>query len=206
MAAADFVEPIGEDNALLAADEEPLLRQLLGRYDVPAYVRRGLRVEAAIRHFFAQAEAHYRTVAEPLVASARALARLVPGPPAFAQALAAPETAGELEALLQRLAVRLPWGARRASQFAIRGAARQLAEAIDRFNRRWLETVQMLDYAAVNREIEGYNRYYLLEKECALRSRHVAARGFRPLRPIDPPTVLARYPLLGTGAAELRRR
>jgi hypothetical protein len=31
---------------------------------------------------------------------------------------------------------------------------------------------------------DGYNRYYLLEKECAIRSVALARRGFTPLPPL----------------------
>jgi len=35
----------------------------------------------------------------------------------------------------------------------------------------------------VNEAREGYNRYYLLEKECAMRSARLARQGFKRLTP-----------------------
>lgn len=55
---------------------------------------------------------------------------------------------------------------------------------IDRFNRRWTHYLRRLDLAPLNRLREDYNRYYVLEKECALRSARLARIGFVPLQPV----------------------
>ncbi|HVS34068.1 MAG TPA: hypothetical protein VMS17_00705, partial [Gemmataceae bacterium] len=41
-----------------------------------------------------------------------------------------------------------------------------------------------VDVHRVNDLRDGYNRYYLLEKECALRSPRLARQGYRPLAPL----------------------
>ena len=46
----------------------------------------------------------------------------------------------------------------------------ELKESIERFNRRWQEFLHQVDLTHVNRLRDGYNRYYLLEKECAVRT------------------------------------
>jgi hypothetical protein len=62
-------------------------------------------------------------------------------------------------------------------------ALRELAESAERFNRRWREFLEKMDLSKVNEMREGYNRHYLLEKECALRSPRLARQGFAPLAP-----------------------
>lgn len=189
-----------DDELLMAAGEDDMVRMLLGRYDVPAYVRRGLRVEAAIRDFFSHAEQCYRELLEPVIASARALARQISSLDALRQHFPDP---GQHQLVLDLYEVFVPdarWRDGQPQKWPAQAAAQQLTAAIVRFNRRWRARVAELNYDEVNREIEAYNRYYLIEKECALRSRKLAARGFRPLTRIDEAAVLARFPLLEPGA------
>lgn len=72
----------------------------------------------------------------------------------------------------------------------LRRTLKDLQTSIERFNRRWLAFVQALDLTEINRLRDGYNRYYLLEKECAIRSAAVAQRGFRPLAPLTTGEIL----------------
>jgi hypothetical protein len=74
----------------------------------------------------------------------------------------------------------------------LRRALVELREAIDHFNRRWLEFLERVDLQGVNRLREGYNRYYLLEKECALGSPRLARLGFRELEPITKEGLVSR--------------
>ena len=67
---------------------------------------------------------------------------------------------------------------------------------MERFNRRWLPFVRGLDLTALNAERADYNRYYLLEKECAVRSPHIARQGYRPLDPVTHDDLLAALPPL----------
>jgi hypothetical protein len=93
-----------------------------------------------------------------------------------------------------------------ASARALRRAMAELAESIERFNRRWAEFLRGVDVSAVNEERDGYNRYFLLEKECAVRLPHVARRGFEPLRPLTRDDVASLLPPLpGPRAAPPRR-
>ena len=68
--------------------------------------------------------------------------------------------------------------------------------SIDRFNKRWLNYVHTLDLTRINELRDGYNRYYLLEKECAMRSARLARQHFRRLEPMTREAVLDRFPLL----------
>jgi hypothetical protein len=71
-----------------------------------------------------------------------------------------------------------------------------LIPALERFNRRWEAFLPTVDLTSLNRLREGYNRYYLLEKECAVRSVVVARRGFSPLPPLTQTDLAALLPCL----------
>jgi hypothetical protein len=73
---------------------------------------------------------------------------------------------------------------------------RELAESLERFNRRWLEFLRGVDVGPVNELRDGYNRYYLLEKECALRSPRLARQGFTRLEPLTVAELTALLPPL----------
>lgn len=51
------------------------------------------------------------------------------------------------------------------SSRALRRALRELTESIERFNQRWQEFLQGVDVSHVNELRDGYNRWYVLEKE-----------------------------------------
>ena len=53
-----------------------------------------------------------------------------------------------------------------------------------------------VDLEPVNRLRDGYNRYYVLEKECALRSTRTAQDQFVPLPPATTADLFDRFPLL----------
>jgi hypothetical protein len=78
----------------------------------------------------------------------------------------------------------------------LRRALAETRDAIERFNRRWRIFVAKLDLSHVNALRERYNRYYLLEKECALGSSRVASIGFQKLPPLQPEDILALMPTL----------
>lgn len=192
-----------EDGALLVYDHDPWLkqtRQLLGMLDAPAYLRRALRVERAID----AARRRCITRREDLAGGARlrlkAWRRIVALDPGAAEKIPG-ESLAWIESLWPRL---FPAGDRpelsgnpgRSSR-----VLRDLIESVERFNQRWQEFARTVDFSETNRLIEGYNRHYLFEKECAVRSGWIAARGYRPLAPLTAEWVLAEYPLLPTPAA-----
>jgi hypothetical protein len=71
-----------------------------------------------------------------------------------------------------------------------------LIPSLERFNQRWRKFLPTVDLTAVNRLREDYNRYYLLEKECAVRSSVVARRGYSPLQPVTVDDLADVLPLL----------
>ena len=72
------------------------------------------------------------------------------------------------------------WATRSAPPRRLRAIARDLIASVERFNRRWTEHLDGLDLISINRQVDDYNRYYLLEKECSLGSARLAARHFVP--------------------------
>lgn len=77
----------------------------------------------------------------------------------------------------------------------------RLTESFERFNRRWKSFLDSVDLSEVNRRRRDYNQYYVLEKECAVRSAQVAGRGFTPLPPATADDLWKLFPLLpGTHA------
>jgi len=86
--------------------------------------------------------------------------------------------------------------ARTSSVRKLRSTLRELRTSIEHFNRRWAEFLPTVDLAGVNELRDGYNRYYLVEKECALRSPRVGRHGFRKLEPCTTAELAALLPLL----------
>jgi hypothetical protein len=73
--------------------------------------------------------------------------------------------------------------------------ARDLIASIERFNRRWQGFLADLRLEGTNTQIDEYNRYYVLEKECILGSR-LASRSFTPQPLLSDEFLLREYPTL----------
>jgi hypothetical protein len=72
----------------------------------------------------------------------------------------------------------------------------RLRASVERFNRRWLTFIDKFDLRELNRQRDGYNRYYLLEKECAVGPVALLRQQFRRLPPVTPTDLLALLPPL----------
>ncbi|MBI3865933.1 MAG: hypothetical protein HY290_29000 [Planctomycetia bacterium] len=165
--------------------------------DAPAFVRRAREVEGAwtaILEVCARERA--RMLEMPRLRLARLFALSRPGEPLPAVLFAA-DAAEYLTALHAEWQPRLRSKVTPArSAAALVRAAADLRLSIERFNRRWLKKLNELDLARINALRDGYNRYYLLEKECALRSTRIAREGFQPLEPVTVEDLLEQFPLL----------
>jgi hypothetical protein len=172
------------------------IKELLARFDTPAYVRRARQVQNAYDELVGRCR---RKRAEWL-----AMVRLRLG---TLKALAGdwdalrPHLAEEQMLLLRSLhddldlQLRMPVDPT-TSPRVLRRALGELRASIDRFNRRWEEFLGGIDVAPVNELRDGYNRYYVLEKECAVRSASAARHGFRRLEPLTQADFAALFPLL----------
>jgi hypothetical protein len=163
----------------------PELQQLQGMFDAPAYVRRGRRVQAAFEELLDRCR-RQRHEWLGMVRTRPGLLRALAGEwEALARYLADADDLDGLRRLEQELTpqLRVPVEPTTSAR-ALRGALRELCESMERFNGRWAAFLADLDLSTVNELREGYNRYYLLEKECASRSVRVARLGFHPLPPL----------------------
>jgi hypothetical protein len=169
----------------LTDPERDAFKQLLSQYDAPAYVRRARRVQAAFDELLAGCRLQrdeWLQMARLRLGTLRALAgcwdvlRPLLADDGQIQVLR------ELEAVLNpQLRVPIePTTSRR----ALRQALGELRESLERFNRRWAAYLAEVDVTFVNELRDGYNRYYLVEKECVLRNARVARQGYQPLPPL----------------------
>src|SRR5262249_385654 len=147
--------------------------------DVPAYVRRAREVEAAWNALLDQlSRDRARLLEMPRMRLAR-LFSLAPSDITLMSALKSSDALRELGRLYDDWQPRLLSRAAPArSNAGLLTGLCELRHSFERFNRRWIKRVNEIDLAHINRLRENYNRFYLLEKECALRSTRVAREGF----------------------------
>ncbi len=186
----DFV-PLAND------PEQRWLNELIGLYDAPAYVRRARGIEGDLAALLARG----RERREELQAMARLrlgqLLALACGLSALRPLLADDEQLAILDELRTILApkLRVPIEPTTSAR-KLRRALSDLVESLGRFNVRWVTYLDKIDLGPLNRKRSDYNRYYLLEKACALRSETIARLGFAPLAPLTRADVEALLPPL----------
>jgi hypothetical protein len=179
------------------AEDRRMFQQVMAGFDAPAFLRRARRTEVAWNDLLERCRHKRAHLLEmPRLRLARFFkltASWLPVPPDICLAADLPyleELHREWKPQLRSI-VR---PARTASE--INQALADLARSFERFNRRWLEFVNEVDLAHVNELRDGYNRFYVLEKECALFSSRIARDGFVPLPPAELKDVLEAFPLL----------
>lgn len=178
-------------------DEHHLLKTFEAQYDAPAYVRRARAMEDAweqLLHRCRRRRDEWLFMVRVRLGLLRGLAG---GWEALLPLLADEDEVAVLCRLEEELRPRLrsPVEVTSSAQ-VLRRALRELNESLERFNGRWREFLPEVDLTRVNELREGYNRYYLLEKECAVRSARVARQGFRKLAPATTADVEAALPPL----------
>jgi hypothetical protein len=180
-----------EQTPVVMGDEFEL-NQILGLFDVPAFARRGHELEYALDRLDRRLGRERAGLLDMVKLRLRQWAAVATGPDDWRGAFAAP-----VASLYALAAAEAPaWADRPAHDRRRRAAARDLAASVARFNRRWLDVLDGLRLDAVNSQVEQYNRYYVLEKECVLGSARLAARFFVPKPPVTRGSILARHPAL----------
>jgi hypothetical protein len=173
------------------------VQRVLGYFDGPAFVRRALRVREALEHLLErcrQERDQRLTMPRLRLGVLRALAgdwhRLGP-------LLANENQIGLLKELEKELAPRLrvPVEPTSAEQ-KLRRALQDLQESLEYFNGQWITYLAKVDRTGVNEAREGYNRYYLLEKECAMGSPRLARQGFQRMAPFTLDDLISLLPTL----------
>jgi hypothetical protein len=171
--------------------------QVLSQYDVPAFVRRGRRAQEAyedLLHRCRQQRAEW--LAMPTLCMGR-LAALAANFERLSPLLTDADQVDVLRQLEIELKPQLRVPVAPATSWRpLRAALHELCESLERFNHRWLDHLPKVDLALVNGVRADYNRYYLLEKECSMRSPTLARIGFRPLRPVTLDDLMAELPPL----------
>lgn len=171
--------------------------EIAGLFDAPAYIRRARGVDAALEQLLGRARVQRDEWLEmprlrlgQLQALAGAWSALV----AHLADRTQLEVLVSLEETLQPQ-LRLPLAPTTSARVLV-AALDELIGSLERFNARWHDYLAKIDVTAVNRLRDGYNRYYVLEKACALRSDLLARQGFRPLPPLDVAELYRHLPLL----------
>jgi|HubBroStandDraft_6_1064221.scaffolds.fasta_scaffold873230_1 hypothetical protein len=178
------------------AEERRLANYLLGRFGAPAYARRARRVEDAYADLLAACRRQRYEWLEPVRWLLGELRDAAGSWMALRPVLADDDQACVLEELaaLVNLSGRPPSAP--ASRWRQRRRLAELCQSLERFNRRWQQFLDRVDLSAVNALRDGYNRFYVLEKECAVRTAVVARQGFRRLEPLTTADLAAVLPPL----------
>ncbi len=176
--------------------EQRLVQYLQARFDVPAYVRRAQQVQESLDRLLARCRTQQqrwlkegKMVLEDLAALVSSWDDLSPWLPSEVEREA-------LANLSTVLVARVVFRPHPAPARRLRRTLMQLREWLEAFNRRWDAYLSRINLGPVNEVRDGYNRYYLLEKECALRSARLAWKGFQPLQPLTIAELLRHFPLL----------
>jgi hypothetical protein len=174
-----------------------LFNEAMSLYGAPAYVRRSRQTEEAWEGLIEK----QRRRREELIAVTRTLVGMLRAQAgawtALRPWLADDAQVGVLERLEADLQpqLRLPPALTR-SPGKLRRALQEVVASVERFNQRWELALAEVEFTAVNELRAGYNRFYVLEKEMALRSPRLARQGFRPLAPASTAELTAALPLL----------
>jgi hypothetical protein len=179
------------------AEDRRIFQQIISGFDAPAYIRRARRVEEAWNDLLERCRHKRAHLLEmPCLRLARFFKLTASWSPIPAD-ICLPKDVSYLDKLHREWTPQLRSIVRPARTAAeIIQALADLVRSFERFNRRWLEFVNEIDLAHVNELRDGYNRFYVLEKECALFSSRIARDGFVPLPLAELKDVLEAFPLL----------
>jgi hypothetical protein len=171
--------------------------QLIASYGAPAFVRRARQVQDAFDAVVARCR-RQREKWLPMVRVRLALLHALAGDwTRLSPWLVDEEQLGILQDLHTDLSPELRAAPRpTASGRMLSRALRELVDSVQCFNRRWGPFLESVDLTGLNQLRNGYNQFYLLEKECVVRSPRLARQGFRPLPPMTHDELAALFPPL----------
>ncbi len=181
-----------EDSISPALNVETEIKELLGLFDAPAFARRGQDLEYALARLHHHCARQRDAMLDMLRVRLRQWSSAVTGPEGWSSSFTAP-----IDPLWTLGGAEPPaWTDRLAPIRRRRTIARDLVASVNRFNRRWSGYLDGLDLEPLNRTVDLYNRYYLLEKECSLGSARLAARHFVPQARVTREALLNAHPTL----------
>lgn len=181
-----------EDSISPALNVETEIKELLGLFDAPAFARRGQDLEYALARLHHHCARQRDAMLDMVRVRLRQWSSAVTGPEGWSSSFTAP-----IDPLWTLGGAEPPaWTDRLAPIRRRRTIARDLVASVNRFNRRWSGYLDGLDLEPLNRTVDLYNRYYLLEKECSLGSARLAARHFVPQARVTREALLNAHPTL----------
>jgi hypothetical protein len=177
---------------LAGTDSEVAFREVLGLFDAPAFARRGHEVEYALKHLRERLGRERNAMLDMVRLRLRQWASVATGPDDGCDVFADPV------APLWTLTSAEPpsWSDQPAPARRRRAVARDLVASVTRFNRRWTQVLDRLVLDSINHQIEQFNRYYVLEKECIVGSARLASRHFQPKPLLTREGLRAEFPAL----------
>lgn len=171
--------------------------QTWASFDTPAYVRRGLTVEVEWRSLCDKLQHTWDEWTVPVGRLCSQLRHQAEGWAPFKPWLASEEDLERLHRLDERLNYRLKYPPPKATWlWTLKGPLKRLARMVPAFNEVWGRHLATLDLDPLNRAREQYNRWYLLEKECAMRSTRSATGGFETIPSATVGDLAAAFPPL----------
>ena len=181
-----------------AEDASPLggieaeIKELLGLFDVPAFARRGQDVEHSRIRLRWRCAKTRDAMLDMFRLRLRQWAAASSGPD-----LARTVFNDPIDTLWPLSHAPTPkWAAHPESPRRLRAIGRDLIASAERFNRRWGAYLDAIDLGPINRQIDHYNRYYVLEKECVVGSSRLASRHFVPRQLVILDDLRSEHPLL----------
>jgi hypothetical protein len=188
---------MGEVSIRSYHDENYLMQRPWGTSDAPAFIKRARRMqemlESLLQHCGQTYEEHLKKVRVALTS----LALTSRSWSDLASCFDCDEDVKWLRSLCETLAIEPAWAGQRArSPRALRREFEELKATIRNFNRGWRSFLKNVDLGPVNEARAGYNRYYVLEKECAVRSLRVARQGFIPVPALTKDDLTSMFPCL----------
>lgn len=183
-------------------DERKVFQQVLGLHGPPAFMRRAQRVQQALDDLLARC----RKRRDEWLVMVRIQLGTLQALSGDWEALRPLLSDTDIETLRQLTAdlqpqLRAPV-APTSSERVLRRALAELQASSTHFNQRWSEYLETVDLGPVNEQRDGYNRWYVIEKECAVKSPRVARQGFTPLPPFTRDELRALLPLLPVVSCE----
>lgn len=158
---------------------DPTINELIGLFDAPAFARRGQELEEALSRLEVSCLRERRERLGLVRRELRGWEEVTDQPNGWVDIFEGP-----IDDLWPASEAHEPRWARRPARRSRRlAAAAAILAGIERFNQIWLLYLDSIPLDRINHTIQQYNRWYMLEKECALGSARLAAQMFTP-RPL----------------------
>ena len=169
----------------------------IAAHDAPAFMRRAREMEFAWDYLREKLREQRQTFLEfPKLRLATLTALIGPEQSALPK-VCHPDDFAYLKQLMREWSPKLRIPIRpTTTERPVTRALMELRDSFERFNRRWTKLVTEIDLSRINLLRENYNRYYVLEKECAIWSSDIAVNGFTPISPATHDELFAEFPLL----------